>query len=142
MGTPYETDVAAWAEEQAALLRSGDLSEVDAINIAEEIGDVGKSAQHGLGSRLAILIAHLLKWQFQSDLRSHSWQNTVREQRRAISRALRKAPSLKHSLHDQQWVNEVWEDACDLASAETGLRLSPEPIWTMDQVFDPDFFPD
>ncbi|NCA90493.1 MAG: DUF29 family protein, partial [Gammaproteobacteria bacterium] len=29
MGTPYETDIIAWANEQAALLRAGKLSEID-----------------------------------------------------------------------------------------------------------------
>ncbi|MDQ9557779.1 DUF29 family protein, partial [Serratia marcescens] len=39
--TRYETDVVAWANEQAALLRSGKLSEIDIEKIAEEIEDVG-----------------------------------------------------------------------------------------------------
>lgn len=43
MGTPYEKDVVAWAIEQAALLRAGNLSALDIVNIAEEIEDVGKS---------------------------------------------------------------------------------------------------
>jgi hypothetical protein len=29
MSTPYETDVIAWASEQAALLRAGRLAEID-----------------------------------------------------------------------------------------------------------------
>lgn len=42
MGTPYETDVIAWAKEQAALLWYGRFSEIDIARIAEEIEDVGK----------------------------------------------------------------------------------------------------
>src|SRR5260370_26527028 len=43
MGTTYEKDVVAWAKEQAQLLRSGQLSDLDVQHIAEEIEDVGKS---------------------------------------------------------------------------------------------------
>lgn len=39
MGTRYEQDVVLWAKEQAALLRSGQLSALDIEHIAEEIED-------------------------------------------------------------------------------------------------------
>jgi hypothetical protein len=34
--TRYDEDVAAWAEEQAALLRAGQLDRLDLMNLAEE----------------------------------------------------------------------------------------------------------
>ncbi|WP_387489206.1 DUF29 family protein [Photorhabdus sp. RM96S] len=34
--TRYETDVVAWANEQAALLRAGKFSEIDVVNIADK----------------------------------------------------------------------------------------------------------
>ena len=37
MGTTYEQDVVAWAQEQAALLRSGDWTRADVEHIAQEI---------------------------------------------------------------------------------------------------------
>lgn len=37
----YEKDFFAWANEQAALLRSGQLSAADMQNIAEEIESLG-----------------------------------------------------------------------------------------------------
>jgi len=46
--TGYDEDVVAWAQEQAALLRSGRISEIDLANIAEEIEDVGKSEKRDL----------------------------------------------------------------------------------------------
>ncbi len=52
VGTRYEQDVVLWAKEQAALLRSGQLSALDIEHIAEEIEDVGKSEQRELVSRL------------------------------------------------------------------------------------------
>lgn len=142
MGDLYETDVVAWAEEQAALLRSGQLSAIDASNIAEEIEDVGKNEQRALASRLAVLVAHLLKWQFQPDLRSKSWQSTIREQRSAIARKLRASPSLHHTLADEEWLKAVWQHAVADAATETGLDFPDYAIWPTSRVLDPNFFPD
>jgi hypothetical protein len=58
----YEQDFYAWAQAQAVMLSAGRLSEVDAQNLAEEIDDLGKSEKCALGSHLAVLLAHLLKW--------------------------------------------------------------------------------
>jgi len=62
MNTAYETDIIAWSEEQTALLRAGRFSELDIARIAEEIEDVEKSERRELASRMAVLLAHLLKW--------------------------------------------------------------------------------
>ena len=43
MASTYESDVVAWENEQAALLRSGNLSAIDIEHIAEEIDGVVKA---------------------------------------------------------------------------------------------------
>ena len=142
MGTPYEIDIIAWANEQAALLRAGKLSDIDIAQIAEEIEDVGKSERRELASRMAVLLAHLLKWQFQPGRRGSSWQRTIKEQRRGIAAHLRETPSLKTSLADSNWQEGVWADATAKAIDETGLDLFPEECpWTVEQVLSPDFYP-
>lgn len=141
----YETDVIAWAEEQVMLLRSGKLSELDIENIAEEILDVGKSEQRELANRMAVLIAHLLKWQYQSERRSRSWENTIKVQRDRLKRRIKRTPSLKKSLVDPDWIVDAWMDGCDSASQETGIDrwAFPESCpWTMDQVLNETFWPD
>ena len=60
---PYDSDIIAWASEQARLLRTGQFDRLDIEHIAEEIEDVGKSEQRELENRMANLLAHLLKWQ-------------------------------------------------------------------------------
>ena len=70
----YEDDLAAWAENNAALLRQGRLAEIDIDNIAEELEDLGKSERRALASHLRDLILHLLKWEFQPSRRCPSWQ--------------------------------------------------------------------
>jgi hypothetical protein len=58
----HDQDFHALANEQAGLLRSGKFSEADIENIAEEIESMGRSERNQLTNRLAILLAHLLKW--------------------------------------------------------------------------------
>ena len=142
MGNLYDTDVVAWAWEQAALLRSGQLSAIDALNIAEEIEDVANNERRQLGSRLVVLLSHLLKWKYQPGHRGHSWQFTIKTQRKAIAYAMRCIPSLKHFLNDEEWLECVWDDAVDAATKETQLQLPSQNPWTLSQVLDPDFFPD
>lgn len=144
MGTAYETDVIAWANEQAALLRSGQLSAIDIENIAEEILDVGKSEQRELESRMAVLLAHLLKWKFQPERRGSSWEETIDTQRSRIERRLRKTPSLKASLSDADWWADAWDDAMDEASKETGISRKTFPkncSWTVEEILTDGWLP-
>ena len=138
----YEADVLAWAKEQARLLRAGQFSLLDIEHLAEEIEDVGKSEQRELGSRMAVLLAHLLKWQFQQDRKSSSWEITIRTQRRAIQLHLKQVPSLKTKLNDAEWWEIVWGDAIAQASRETGLGGFLENCpWSHRQIMDVDFWP-
>jgi hypothetical protein len=142
MGTPYETDVVAWAYEQARLLRSGDFSAIDVEHIAEEIEDVGRSERRELKHRLSVLIAHLLKWSQQPARRGSSWSATIRLQRREIQYALKAMPSLRHCFDDEEWLDVMWQSACDLAEADTGIKIRSTRGWSLEQVLDNDFWPD
>ena len=145
MNTSYESDVVAWAKEQAALIRAGQFDQLDLTHIAEEIEDVGKSEQRELASRMAVLLAHILKWKFQPQKRSMSWTLTIKEQRRLLVRRVQKTPSLSPILSDPEWVDEIWVDAKALAEKETGLDMSTYPEicpWSMTDVLTPDWLPD
>jgi len=48
----YEEDFYAWMVEQSRLLRAGEFSAIDAVNIAEEIESLGRSDRRELKSRL------------------------------------------------------------------------------------------
>ena len=54
----YETDVIAWANEQATFIHSGRFDLLDIEHIADEIEDVGKSEQREFENRMAVLLAH------------------------------------------------------------------------------------
>ena len=142
MNTRYETDVIAWANEQAALLRSGQLSALDIEHIAEEIEDVGKSEQRELASRMAVLLAHMLKWQYQSSRQSKSWQRTIKEQRRRVLLHIKETPSLQASLKNPDWVGDAYANAVSQAIHETGFDSFPEDFpWSMESVLKDGWLP-
>lgn len=138
----YEDDIIAWANEQAQLLRAGRFDLLDIAHIAEEIEDVGKSEQRELASRMAVLIAHLLKWHYQPERRGTSWESTIRTQRRALALRLKRTPSLKAMLADPDWREEIWLDAMTLAAKETGIDSFPEDCpWRWSDILAPDWMP-
>lgn len=94
----YETDLYAWANENAALLRAGELDRIDLLHLAEELESMGRSERRALENRLAVLLTHLLKWRYQSALRGTSWRVTIKEQRLQVQRLLRDNPSLQPQL--------------------------------------------
>ncbi len=142
MSALYEDDVAAWAQEQVALLRSGNWALLDIEHIAEEIEDMNISHRHQLAHRMAILMAHLLKWKYQSDRRGSSWENTIHNQRDKLTKLLKKMPSLRRMLQDPEWDQEVWDDAVDIAGRETNVRNLPKVReWDFEQILSADYFP-
>ncbi|OGO40214.1 MAG: hypothetical protein A2Z04_01840 [Chloroflexi bacterium RBG_16_57_9] len=141
--TLYEQDFYAWANRNAQLIRAGKLSEIDVENIAEELESMGRSEKRAFINRLAILLAHLLKWHFQPALRSISWQYTIRAQRDQLYDLLEDSPSLKYQVEEK--LNKAYRKAVSMASHETGLEESAFPEncpYAFDQVMDNSFFPE
>lgn len=138
--TLYDRDFFAWANEQAALLRSGLLSEADIDHIPEEIESIGKTEKRELVNRLAGMLMCLLKWQFQPGRRGASWQTTIRVQRLALVRHMADNPSLKATLLDS--IAEGYGDAVIEAAGETGLLESSLPTicpWPFEQFMEEAF---
>lgn len=74
----YYQDYTAWARAQADLLRAGRVEALDVEHLLAELEDMGKSEQRELENRLGVLLAHLLKWQFQYALLAERWQEFIR----------------------------------------------------------------
>jgi hypothetical protein len=119
MAADYATDFYGWATETARKLRSGRLAEVNLDQVAEEIESLGKSEQQQLSNRLIILLAHMLKWEFQPSRRKSSWQGTIKEQRMRIHLLLRKNPSLQPLV--EETITEAYSLAVIMASNETRI---------------------
>ncbi len=94
----YDRDYYTWTLEQARALRERRTSDLDWANLAEEVEDLGKSERRELQNRLEVLLAHLLKWQFQPKRRSRSWSATIAVQRVKIRQLLDQNPGLKPSI--------------------------------------------
>lgn len=91
--TLYDRDFFAWSLEQAKLLRARKLAEADIEHIAEEIDSMGRTEKRELISRLSVLLLHLLKWRYQPEKRSLSWEASIRVQRNRLADHLDDNPS-------------------------------------------------
>lgn len=138
----YDDDLVAWALANAALLRAGQLSEVDADHLAEELEDLGKSERRALCSHIRILVQHLLKWQLQPGLQGPSWRLSIENARREIQTILEDSPSLR-AVADS-CLEKEYPSARRNAVIETGLPEGLFPAscpYGAEQVLAEDFWP-
>jgi hypothetical protein len=139
----YATDYAGWAAHQAKLLRAGRLEEIDLNQIADELDAIMGNEKRELTRRFRILIAHLLKWRYQSEARSAGWRGTIRYQRDDINDLLAESPSLRATVPDK--VAAAYPRAVVLAADETGKPRSAFPAecpFTPTELLDDEFWPD
>ncbi len=138
----YRSDIYAWASGQADAARRRSANELDWDNVAEELDGVAKDQEWQLYNRYVVLLTHLLKWRHQPGKASTSWRLTIRNQRLAIAKLMRKAPSLKAA--DPEEFADAYQAARGEAARQTRLSLErfPEaPPFTADQARDPDYLP-
>ena len=131
----YEQDFYQWTQEQTELMKAGALSQLDIPNLIEEIESMGKTQKHELINRLTVLLMHLLKWDYQPERRSRSWELTIKEQRIRIKNHLLENPSLKYSI--SEYVSIAFEIAVVKALKETRLPESAFPLscpYTVDHI--------
>ena len=104
---------------------------------------MGKAEKRELVSRLAVLLAGLLKWQYQPERRGKSWRNTVAYQRLDVANHLVDNPSLRARLGES--VEDAYKRARLTVSNETDLDADTFPAtcpWGFKQMMDADFWPD
>ena len=138
----YEEDFYGWAIENASLLKQGKYNEVDMNHIIEEMETLGRSNRRELVSRLGVLIAHLMKWEYQPDLKNKSWKGTIIRQRIDINDLLEENPSLKAQMDEIK--SKSYKYALAILEEETPLELKDFPgecPYTFSQMIDEDFYP-
>jgi hypothetical protein len=138
----YDTDYLAWTRAQAEAVRSRSGNEIDWDNLAEEIDDLGKAVTGELKSRYIVLLSHLLKWIFQPERRSASWETTIEQQRLAIADHINDNPSLKSADHDI--FLRAYRQARLKAARETKLdkrKFPDEAPFSPQQARDDDWWP-
>lgn len=139
----YESDFFGWTRQQAELLKTGSLSDLDTEHLIEEIEAMGRSERRELTRRLEVLLTYLLKWRYQPEFRGRSWRLTIIEQRRRIAKLLAANPSLKPEL-DKCFL-DAYDDARFGAMKETGLSLETfpaQPLFDIGKVLALDYLPE
>ena len=122
MKTLYEDDYAQWAEEMATKLEQKRFNELDLDYLVEEVRDLSKRERDKLLSSIRLILHHLLKWNYQTQKRSRSWQITIERERNNLEFYLEDSPSLKKYLCDE-WIKKIYGNACLDAMKETGLNF-------------------
>jgi hypothetical protein len=138
----YEQDFYAWIVANVEMIRQGKLAEIDGEHVAEELEAMGRRERRELINRLTVLLAHLLKWEFQPAQRSKSWRNTLTIQRSEIAELLEDSPSLYPEV--EQHIDRAYGRARLVAEDETGLAEATFPAdcpYSFEQILDAEFFP-
>lgn len=140
--TLYEIDYLQWLDTTVEKLRSRDYANVDWESLIEEIEDMGRSERRSLKSNLIVVLVHLLKWQFQPECRSGSWEGSIIEHRRRIREAIDDSPSLQPYF--ESIFAECYPQAVKQAKAETKLPLEIFPQlcpYELAEVLNDEFLP-
>jgi hypothetical protein len=138
----YERDFQLWLEAQAAHLRARQFALLDLENLVDEIETMAGNQRRELKHRLAVLIMHLLKCQFQPYRKTGSWLRTISEQRFAIDEMLKQSPSLCREV--EAMANNVYPKARRFAADETKIPIKTFPRespFSIAQIQDEDFVP-
>lgn len=120
----YTSDETAWLEAMARLALERRDTELDYEHLAEYLSEMAGRDRREVESRLAVLIAHLLKWQFQPEKRSRSWRLTVEQQRQELRRLLCSGTLRNHA---EASLADAYIDGVRQAAIETGLAESEFP---------------
>ena len=141
----YEADFALWADRQAELLRAKRFEELDLENLIEEVEDLGRRERDTVESYVETVLEHLLKLELSNAARPRrDWLVTVDKQRSKLARKL--TTTLRNHLQ------------AELPALYAGLRrpvarqlekgrlpadaLPPDCPYTLEQILDPEWYPD
>ena len=135
--TTYDTDFYLWSKEQSSLLREKEYTKLDIENLIEEIESLGRNERNRLESFLRIYFCHKLKFEYQPQKRTRSWENTLRYSLRNAIGSLKENPSLKPKVREiMHW---AYDWAVLDAEKQTGILIEnfPETCpWKVQEIFE------
>lgn len=144
--TLYERDYALWLEMTVEQLKQKKFSTLDLENLIEELESIGRSDRRALESLLTRLWEHLLKltyWKSELEYNRKGWKGEIVNFRIQIENLLEDSPSLKSYL--EKIYDRSYKNARKIVINSTGLKpetFPTEPIATLTEVLDEDWFPD
>lgn len=121
----YEADIYAWAFRQAERLRRGRRSDLDALDLAEEIEDLGNEIYNKLEGAFRITLMPMLKWDHQPSRRSRSRALSIRNGRLDAEKVLERSRGVRPRVPAA--VAEAYRRARIDAAGETDLDESAFP---------------
>jgi Domain of unknown function DUF29 len=121
----YERDEVAWYGAMIELIEQGRTEEVDFTNLKELLASMARSERREVESRLAVLFAHFLKWQYQPEKRSNSWRLTMEIQRQYLAYEIESSGTLRN--HAVEILEQAYRKGVRQAAIETGLPLETFP---------------
>ncbi|HEY9691989.1 MAG TPA: DUF29 domain-containing protein [Oculatellaceae cyanobacterium] len=139
----YQQDYCLWLDNTVKLLRDRNFNNLDLDNLIAEIEAMSGSQRRELENRLRVLLMHLVKYKYQPDKRSHSWLNTIDEQRNQLELLLEYSPSLKPFYSEV--FNKCYLKARRSAATETKLDVNSFPSespFTVDETLNFDWMPE
>lgn len=132
----YEQDETAWLETSARLVREGRFDELDHDTLTEFLEDMARRDRREVESRLAVLLAHVLKWTWQPSERTRGWLATVETQRHELELLLQSRTLRNHAEAE---LDSAYRAAQRQASAQTGIAPESFPAvcpYTVQQLVD------
>ena len=130
----YLADETAWLDEMARLIKERQYDQLDYKNLREYLQDMAGRDRREVFHRLAILLAHRLKWDHQPSMRSSSWEATILVQRHELQDLCESQTLRNHAL---EVLPRAYGRAREQAAAETGLpdkRFPGECPYTLDDL--------
>jgi hypothetical protein len=105
--------------------------------------DLGAAARSELDRGLSVLVAHLLKWEFDPDGQTDACRALIQSLRVRITTMIIARPSL--ALHPGRALRHRYRSARTIAMAASGLRTSAFPDdcpYSAVQALDSDYLPE
>lgn len=130
----YELDETAWLEQTAELISQGRWNEIDREQLSEYLIDMARRDKREVFSRLTVMLAHRLKWEFQPARRTKSWLRTMVVQSSELEQLLESELLRQYAA---SVLEKAFARAVQRAAVETGLKKSDFPTqspWPLDDV--------
>lgn len=134
----YEADETAWLEEMSRLVAERRFTELDIEHLSEYLADMAKRDKREVLNRLTVLLAHLLKWEYQPEQRTNSWRATIVVQRHELEGLLDSGTLRKYAV---EIMSRAYRKAVERAAIETSLAEQVFPVdcpQTLDEVLGED----
>jgi hypothetical protein len=135
VNTSYDKDFYKWTSDQASLLKKGEFSKLDIINLIEEIESLGRSEKRTLKSYLRNALLHMLKAKYQPERHTKSWDASIQFSMFEAKECIKENPSMKTKL--KEIFNTAYKEARYGASIETGIELKvfpKESPWNLNDI--------